>query len=39
MSMVQDPCVAECFKPNSQWRFTDISECLARCREVAITKP
>jgi len=39
MSKVEDPCVRECFSPNSQWKFVDISECIARCKELNVIKP
>jgi len=33
MSRIEDPCISECFKPTSEWKFIDISECLERCKK------
>jgi len=38
-AVVEDPCLEECFKPKSEWRYTDINECISRCKTVKITKP
>gem|GEM_PF-885447 len=38
-AVVEDPCLEECFKPKSEWRYTDINECISQCKTVKITKP
>ncbi|WP_255446798.1 MULTISPECIES: hypothetical protein [Sulfolobaceae] len=36
---IEDDCVRECYSPSSQWKFIDISECLAKCKNVSVAKP
>lgn len=39
MSEISDPCVAECFKPSSQWKYINIDECISKCKSLNFAKP